>query len=366
MLALAERLPRDVFAIDFLVLSGTGEYDARARAAGARIRYVGSAPPPGASLPSRVVRRVAKTARFIRTTRAGRYDIVDAWLYPSDVLAAIARPLTGAPIVVSGRRNLDPHEGFGPAGPAVDAVAMRLTDIVVANSAAAAAYAIEHERLHPAKVRIIRNGVEPIDPMRPDERATRRRELGFGADQTVIGCLANYLPVKRHELLIDAFASVVRSRPDARLVLVGEGPMREAIERRIRSHGLDELVRLHGSVEDPTGLLGAFDLMVQASRSEGLPNALLESAAAGRAIVATAAGGSDEVVVDGESGLLVPVDDVEALSIAMGHLLGDPELRARLGAAARERTSALFGMDRFVAEFGALYLELARARHASG
>lgn len=366
MLALAERLPRDQFQVDFLVLSGPGDYDARARTAGARVREIGAASSPADAVLTRIARRLRKTATFARVARSGHYDIIDAWLYPSDVITAFVRPLAHDPVVISGRRNLDPHKSFGRAGRFVDGLAIRLTDAVVANSAAAAAYAVAHERLDPAKVRIIRNGVELIAPMSADDRATIRLELGAAPDELVVGCVANYLPVKRHDLLIDAFAGIADAVPGARLVLVGEGPMRLAMEARIRTHGLEQRVHLHGSVADPTAMLGAFDVVVQASRSEGLPNALLEAAAAGRPIVATAAGGSGEIVLDGETGLLVPIDDGDALASALLRLLGDTGLRASLGPAARERVATTFGMDRFVAEFAALYLELARARGFPG
>ena len=282
------------------------------------------------------------------------------------MITAFVGPLARHPVVISGRRNLDPHESFGRAGRFVDGLAVRMTDVVVANSAAAAAYAIAHERLDPAKVRIIRNGVEPIAPMSADDRATIRLELGTAPDGLLVGCVANYLPVKRHDLLIDAFSRVLDDAPEARLVLVGEGPMRPAMEAQIRTLGLEGRVRLLGSVADPTSMLGAFDVVVQASRSEGLPNALLEAAAAGRPIVATAAGGSGEIVLDGQTGLLIPIDDGAALASALMRLLGDAGLRDSFGPAARERVATTFGMGRFVAEFAALYQELARARGVPG
>jgi glycosyltransferase involved in cell wall biosynthesis len=313
-----------------------------------------------------MARRIRKSAKFASVARSGHYDVIDAWLYPSDVITAFVRPLARNPVVISGRRNLDPHESFGRAGRFVDGLAIRMTDAVVANSAAAAAYAISHERLDPAKVRIIRNGVELIAPMASAARVASRLELGAAADELVVGCVANYLPVKGHDLLIDAFSRVADAAPGARLVLVGEGPMRAAMEGQIRTLGLDGRVRLFGSVADPTGMLGAFDVVVQASRSEGLPNALLEAAAAGRPIVATAAGGSGEIILDGQTGLLVPIDDGDALASALLRVLRDVDLRYSLGPAARERAATMFGMDRFVTEFAALYQELATARGLPG
>ena len=361
MLALAERLPKDLFQVSFLVLSGPAEYDELGATAGATIRYVGAAPAADESTPSKVLRRIYKTATFVRIARQGRYDIIDAWLYPSDILAAVTRPLTRVSVVMSGRRNLDPHESFGRIGGIVDSIADRLTDVVVANSTAAADYALAHERLDPAKVRIIRNGVE-LPSMERGDRAATRRHLGFGEDEIVVGCVANYLPVKRHDLLIEAFASVAKSSPRVRLALVGDGPMRPAMEARIAAEGLGDRIRLVGSISDAPSILGAFDIAVQASRSEGLPNALLEAAAAGLPIVATAAGGTSEIVRDGETGLLVPIEVPSALASALLRVLTDADLRRRLGSGARARVAAVFAMDRFVSEFADLYRELARGR----
>jgi glycosyltransferase involved in cell wall biosynthesis len=364
MLALAERLPRDRFRVDFLALSGAGEYDARARAAGARVRSLGSAPPPGARLPDRFARRALRGIRYAATARAVGYDIVDAWLYPADVLAALARPIAGTTVVVAGRRNLgDFHDRFGPLEQGIGALTNRLVDAVVANSDAVANDVRRRERLDPAKLHVIRNGVELIEPLANDVRAARRRELGVSGDEVLVGCVANYREVKRLDVLIDAFAALAPGAPAARLVLVGEGPLRDELQARIDGHGLDGHVRLHGSVPNPGLLYGAFDVIVQSSRSEGLPNAMLEAAAAGRPIVATDVGGTAEIVIDGRTGLLVEANDSAVMARALGQLVGDPALRGRLGSAAREHVARAFGMERFAAEFASLYEELAAAKH---
>ncbi len=126
--------------------------------------------------------------------------------------------------------------------------------------------------------------------------------------------------------------------------------------------GIEHLVRLHGTEPNPLWLYPGFDLVVQSSRGEGLPNAILEAASAGRPIVATAAGGTGEIVLDGQTGLLVPVNDRAALSTAMCRAIADPELRRSLGGGARRHIESTFGMDRFVREFATLYEEMAQAK----
>jgi glycosyltransferase involved in cell wall biosynthesis len=363
MLLLAERLPRDRFRVDFLAMSGAGPYDDRARAAGAGLTYLGQPPRPGASVPERFIGRAAKTARYVQAARRGHYDVIDAWLYPVDVMAVLARGITRTPVVVTGRYNL---RDFGAplTRPErwLNDRANRVVDAVIANSEAVAEDTRRHESIDERKLRVIRNGVEPIEPLTGDEVAAGRRELGVGADEIVFGCVANLHPVKRHDLLIDAFAVLRREGLPVRLVMIGGGPLQPELQRRIDGHGLGDVAALLGSVTDPKPMLRLFDAVVQASRSEGLPNALLEAAAAARPIVATAAGGSGEIVVDGETGLLVPVNDLDRLAQAMRLVATQPDLRARLGAAARRHADTAFTMDRFVGQYAALYEELAAAR----
>ena len=362
MLALAERLPKDRFEVEFIALSGAGDYDDRARAAGIPINGLGTIPPPDVSRAERAVRRAIKTWRYVAIARRARYDIVDAWLYPADILAALMRPFTRTPIVVAGRRNLGDLGRSGRIDRRMGAYAGRRIDAIVANSAAVATDVLSREQVDQSKLRVIRNGVELPGPLSPDARAAKRRSLGIADDAVLIGCVANYRPVKQLEFLVDAFATVAATNPNARLLLVGEGEMRGSLERQIRSLGLDTVATLHGADLDPRELIGSLDLVVQSSGSEGLPNALLEAAAAGRPIVATAAGGTGEIVIDGETGLLVPTNDRAALATAMSRAVQDPGLRLGLGSAARQHVATTFGMDRFVAEFAALYEELAEAR----
>jgi glycosyltransferase involved in cell wall biosynthesis len=118
-------------------------------------------------------------------------------------------------------------------------------------------------------------------------------------------------------------------------------------------------------VLDVEPLYPAFDVVVQGSIREGLPNGLLEAGAAGRAIVATAAGGTPEIVIDGQTGLLVPVNEPAALAGAIRRVATDLTLRERLGGAAREHVESVFGMERFVAEFASLYETLVAGKRRS-
>ena len=168
--------------------------------------------------------------------------------------------------------------------------------------------------------------------------------------------------MKRQDLLIDAFARLLPTHSRSRLMLVGDGELRSRIESQLRDMGLGDRVILFGTATDLPPLYDAFDLFVQPSNSEGLPNVLLEASSAGLPIVATDAGGTHEVIQDGQTGLLVPVDDLAALTRAIEHAMSDADLRRRLGSAARDLIAHDYGMERFFQEYEGLYRGLLAGR----
>jgi glycosyltransferase involved in cell wall biosynthesis len=358
-LLLAEHLPQDRFEVEFIARTGPGPLDERAAAAGARIRFVGRLTSEQDSMVSRWTARAERTTGYVAAVRAGRFDIVDAWLYPSDVLAAYGRLLTRTPVILSGRRNIAERPPLGPMGGTIDRTAHRMFDGIVANSFAVADVAVRVHGADPRKVHVIRNGVEAAPSVEPQARARMRRRLGADDDQILIGCVGNYREMKGHAELVEAFDTLAAEDDRLRLVLVGEGPTRERIEHQVERLGLADRVRVHGREIDIAPVYAALDVVVQASSSEGLPNVLLEAAAAGRPIVATDAGGSKEVVLDGVTGLLVPVGDEAALVRGVRQVATDGQLRERLGSAAREHMLSTFGVDRFVSEWAAYYEQMA-------
>jgi glycosyltransferase involved in cell wall biosynthesis len=153
-------------------------------------------------------------------------------------------------------------------------------------------------------------------------------------------------------------AALARVSVPYRAAIVGDGPDRAALEDPARATG----VELLGERDDVPAQLAASDVFVLSSRSEGLPLSVLEAMAAGLPVVATAVGGVSEAATDGETALLVPPDDVDALEQALTRLLGDRELRRRLGAAGRARVLERFGLDAFLAAHLQLYRDELVAR----
>lgn len=370
MLMLAEGLSNSEFKVDFVCLKEAGEYADRARAAGARVRVFAfkRRRESGLPLPLYVLSQAWVVGRFVVGT-AGRYDVMDAWLYHAYVLTALTRPLVRPRALIAGRRSLSDFKArFSRLEKAGDTVARSAATRIVANSEAVKTDVIARESVDPARIRVIYNGVQPARPIGPAERQARRAAWGASDETIVIGCVANYKPFKGLELLIRAAARLAArsDAPEVRLVLVGEGVLRSELEQLRAQLGLERIVILHGAEPEARDVYGAFDIAAHASEAEGLPNVVLEAAAAGLPIVATDAGGTREIITDSATGLLVPVGDEDAMAAALDRMRRDHAERTRLGNAARDDVLARFGADRMVSEFAALYRELTAGLPRSG
>lgn len=176
----------------------------------------------------------------------------------------------------------------------------------------------------------------------------------------IVGNVAALAAHKGQKHLVAAARLVVRDVPDARFLIVGEGELKDQLDRQIKHLALERHVLLTGFRPDAVGLMKSFDIFAMSSVTEGLGSAVLEAMACSRAVVSTRAGGLPEVVVDGETGLLVPPHDEPALAQALVTLLRDPERRAALGAAGRNRVVDAFSVETMVNETLSVYAQRAR------
>jgi glycosyltransferase involved in cell wall biosynthesis len=222
---------------------------------------------------------------------------------------------------------------------------------------------------------LLADGVEPeravtvhegIDLGRVDAapRINLHEELWLPHHAPLVGNVAALVPHKGQRHLVEAAALVVREVPDARFVIAGEGELRPALERQIKERRLEKHVLLAGFRPDVLSLHKAFDVFVMSSVTEGLGTSLLDAMACARPIVATAVGGIPEVVVDGETGFLVPPRDAEAMAGAIVRLLTNEALRRRIGDAGLARVRNRFSAERMVQETLGVYERIARRAHA--
>lgn len=294
--------------------------------------------------------------RLARTLRAGSAEVVHAHLGYSATLVPLAARLAGVPCVAT--LHLEPQLG-SRADRVKEALSVlvpaRLGRLVLVSQAAYDGYA-RHYGPATASWRCIPNGIDV------DRWTTARRRLPQDVPvpdgAPVWAVVAALREPKGHVPLAEAWARVVEDHPDAHLLVVGEGPHRSALETRVHELGLGRRVHLLGSREDVPDLLAGVDGVVSASFTEALPTALVEAAACGLPVVATDAGGTRDVVLDGVTGRVVPVGDVTALATELSRLLSDPRTRAAYGAAARRRAEQVFSMQAWTRALHDLYAEL--------
>jgi glycosyltransferase involved in cell wall biosynthesis len=184
-----------------------------------------------------------------------------------------------------------------------------------------------------------------------------REELGIPKDAPVVGTVANLKPHKGHEQLLRAAVEVRRSVPDARFVLVGQGPIERRLRDRTRVLGIEDAVIFTGYREDALQVMQMFDVFVLSSVQEGLAIALIEAMALGKPAVVTRVGGLPEVVEDGEEGFVVPPSDPRALARAIIAVLQDRALSDSFSVAARRRADT-FKIENAVRRIEDVYAEL--------
>jgi glycosyltransferase involved in cell wall biosynthesis len=224
---------------------------------------------------------------------------------------------------------------------------------------------LQSEGIPKSKIRVIYNGIDlPAYLNLLVDRDVARAKLGIDQDCLVFSSVGNLFAYKGHADLLQALHNINARLPRAWTLLAAgrdvDGNLGRLIELRNRL-GLASHVRFLGERLDVPVILSASDIHVSASHTEGLPNNVLEAMSCGLPVVATAVGGVPEVVVDNETGLLVPARDVDALGTALLGLADDSEGRRRMGRAGHERIAACFTIQRSVAAFEQVYRDVLRA-----
>jgi glycosyltransferase involved in cell wall biosynthesis len=209
------------------------------------------------------------------------------------------------------------------------------------------------------RIDVIHNGVDPGPRPTLVDRRAARHALWISEDAFVVGTVARLDPVKHLETLIEAFADLRVVLPRSVLVILGDGPERERLETVARTAGVGDAVRFLGDRRDVRRVLPAFDVYVNSSISEGVSLTILEAMAAQLPVIATAVGGTPEVVQDGITGVLVPARQPVRLAHALIAVSKSPERRRTLGNAARLSVEARFAIDGMVERYADVYARLA-------
>jgi glycosyltransferase involved in cell wall biosynthesis len=304
----------------------------------------------------------AGSLRVARTLKTIRPDLVHTHLAYADLFGSFGARMAGRVTIVSSR-----HRDYSRS-PAEIAhfrryyrLANPLQDAVIAASHRIAELCRTEERRDPRTIHTVWYGCEDQAVGRQDARAHVRAELGLAPDTPLLGTVGRLIPLKGHTYALRAFATIAQHIPDAVWLVVGTGPEREGLETLARSLGVGAQVRFVGHRDDVPTIMAALDLLVHPTTAEGFGLVLLEAMVQGAPVVATRVGSLPEIVVDGESGLLVPPRDPQALTDAIHPLLLDRARRESLGRQGRARYEECFRLERMVQETLRVYQQVTSA-----
>lgn len=354
----AEHLSPERFEVTVVHFQGDGPLRPRYERAGIRLVHV----PLKNSYGPGAVRQGIRLARFLARERIQVFHAHEIY---SNIFGVLWARVAGVPVVIASRRWS--HRRERPFQQVVNRWAYRLAHRVLANSPSVAALLARDEGVPLAKIVCMPNCLaeDAFRPLQAMERTAWRTRLHLPPDALVIGIVARLDRVKDHATLLRAFARVCADVPTAYLVCVGDGPERTALTGLARALQLDGHVQFPGTLTPPFNLHQLFDVSVLCSVAEGFPNSVLEAMAAGRPVVATRVGGVPDAVHHGETGVLVPTGDPEALAAALLALVTTPERARLLGVTAQAYARAEYHESHIIERLSAWYESLAPSAPAA-
>ncbi len=366
LVTLAAEAPRLGLELDVLSLAppteGRAAWLPRLRAAGLEPRFLGI---------SRLAQPDA-VPRLARAIRESGCDVVHAHLEDATTLAPLAGRLARRPVLCTLHHVPVPLSGREAVRERLAVLAGgRSAGLVLVSQASHDGFAARYPRSHrPGRWSVVHNGVDlqRFRPLGPGEPAGLPAELGIPAGVPVVSVVGHMRTGKGQEVAVRAWPEVVAEHPEARLLLIGNGPLEDELRDLTRSLGVADRVVFAGARDDVAGILPRSTLVALPTRMEALPTALLEAAAAGVASVATDVGGVPEVVVHGETGWLVPapapglLPDPGLFATALRDALRDPARLSARGAAARRRAEECFGSAEWADRLAARYAAVAAGR----
>lgn len=293
-------------------------------------------------------------SQFGRLLRQEQVDLIHAHEFDANVQGTFVAALTGIPLIatVHGknyfwerlRRRL-----------AYRWVSRRATMVAVSEDLKQ--FIVEKVGVSPGRVKVLYNGVDTFPHCDSASVAQCRKELGLPENHQIVGIVGNLYPVKGHQYLIESIPSVLAKCPNTSFVFAGRGQLEGELRAQAHRLGVEERVCFLGLRQDIAKILAMLDVFVLPSLSEGLSMAILEAMIAGKAVVATAVGGNPELVLDGETGFLVPPRDSRMLAAKLITLLTDRQQAASFAEKSKRRAEEQFSLRIMVSSYQSLYDE---------
>jgi glycosyltransferase involved in cell wall biosynthesis len=305
----------------------------------------------------------ANVGALVDTIRQEKIDLLHLHGYSAANFGRLAARKTGIPNVVHEWAVLKtlPHQFM------MDRLLSGKTDVAVGVSESVREFLVQSRSVARHKTRVVWNGVNlnNFKAAEPSKVQAFREKFGITPQQKVIGTVTRLREEKGNRYFIEAAPQVLQEFPDARFIIVGDGPLREELEALAKKLNLDGKLHFAGFVSEVAVALAAMDIFVMASLTEGFPFALAEAMAAAKTVTVTNVGGMKEMVQHEENGLLVPSANGSVMASALVRLLKNPTLSQHLGDAARQRSQA-FSVERNVQALESIYAELLSRRNGHG
>lgn len=222
---------------------------------------------------------------------------------------------------------------------------------------------LSNSMIQSKKITTIYNGIDPSPYNEISAPYSLRKRFGFLPTDTIVGNVARLAEVKNHCLLLRAMKKVIEEIPQAKLLIVGDGELRNKLEVFAKDLGISNNVVFGGEVDNVSELLRMMDIFVLSSTYEGISITILEAMASGKAVVATNVGGNPEIIINGETGILVPVNDKDTMAQAIITLLKDRDRALLMGIKGRRRVEECFNINAMVKRTEKLYLTLFAKKH---
>jgi len=307
---------------------------------------------------------VAGQFRLLKHLRNRKLDIVHTYGWYPNVFAIPASRLALRPVTIASVRDVGAYLTLGK----IRALGMvcRLADCVLVNSSAGRSWLVG-QGVPERKIEVIHNGIEVPHPRAGSaDSGALRKEFGIPEGTPVCACIGRLVSGKGMEFYLQAARILADRGRNVRFLMIGA----HSAERNYSSEieVLASELKLHGEViftgqrQDVAQILREVDIVVHPSLTEGLSNVILEAMAAGIPVVATRVGGNPELVEDGRTGFLVPVENADEIAGAIGRLLDQPDMARAFGARARQRVIDEFGMDKMLSRTETLYVRLLERR----
>ncbi len=301
--------------------------------------------------------------RLIRLINLERPDIVHTHTAKAGTLGRIAAKLTGVPIVIHTFHGHVFHSYFGFFRTKfflwLERLLARFTDVIITVSEQQRDEIIKYKIAEPEKTIAIPLGLDlkPFINLDTDPNEVRR-EFSVPEETKLVGIVARLVPIKNHVCFLEAARLILARYDNVRFMIVGDGEMRSTLEQKARDLGIEARVIFMGFQYNLQKIYAGLDIVALSSYNEGLPVALIEAMAAGKAVISTDVGGVVDLILDGDNGLLVPSNDPKSLAEATIYLLEHPERRKMMGAAGRKKVYPHFDKKRLVKDIDNLYENL--------